>query len=236
MSEVINTPFIPVFGTWGRDGKQWWQDGSYLLAFMKDHGLIPVRDEDNKPFKWSGDLNGQWGWIKYLGLGRFLRDAGHSDWRACGDALSYFMDSSVPYEARNLLVHSHGLQGTMYCCAEGKKIRRLVSMGSPFRKDMGKIIEQARPNIGEWVHVMDAHWDKMGQLGEFGDGQISFNREHPAADLNVKFDGVGHSDMLNNPMFFPFWTVPVDHEHPISIVQFLSGASVKPVGSTAPAA
>lgn len=233
MTEVVNTPFIPVFGTWGRDGrKQWWQDNSYLMSFLAQHSLTPVRDEDGRPFRWSGDLNGQWGWLRWFGLG-WLVKTDHRDWQACGDALTYFMDKNVPYEARNLLVHSHGLQGILYCCADGKKIRRLVSMGSPYRKDMGAIIDKARPNIGEWIHVMDSHWDRMGQLGELGDGQISFSREHPAADFNVKFDGIGHSDMLTNPMFFPFWTVPIDPEHPISVVQFLCGASVRTAPATA---
>lgn len=196
--------FLPVPGTWGyRDS--WFLFGpwiDYLLA----RGFAAIRDEDGAPYRWSTRLAGLAGLlakIPFLNRLRLVRDD-KIDWEAGGDSLAYFMDDDVPYEDRNLIAHSWGGAVVAYGCRR-RKIRALITIGTPWRKDLEDVWAAARPNIGYWLHVYDADDDKVSVGGSIGDGELGTNRRHPLANKNLPLKGIGHSGLLNDPKVFDLW-------------------------------
>ena len=180
----------------------WWEPGSPLVKYLAAFGLLQAAE----PFEWSGDLDGHWGWLPWNWFG----SNEHRDWRSAGSALRYYL-APIDYQHRNVVAHSHGLQVALYATAgygwrQPVKIRRLISVGSPVRKDMEDITQKARPNIGQWIHIYDPTGKDETQLaGEFGDGRIGPVRINPFADSSIGIPGVGHSEILRMPQQFRHW-------------------------------
>ena len=194
---IINLQYLPIQGThaWSTKDKendgQWWHRSSKFASFLAEHGLFVLEHKDGQ-FVWSTDLDG-------------LGQRSMNDWVAAGKALKYYM-ACVPYSQRNLIVHSHGLQPALFACADGLKIRRLVSVCSPVRKDMMATAKDARPNIGRWLHIYALGWkDKMARLGQLFDGNLSLKTTHPLADINAGVKGAGHSSVICEEEFFHHW-------------------------------
>lgn len=209
--------FLPIQGTWGwgRGSKaRWWQSGTPFVEFFAASGLALIDPDD--PFVWNTNVDGASPtWLPFSDK--------HRDW-ICGginlrqrlkpspygpDAASY-----IPYEDRNLVAHSHGLQVALYAaagitasgaCTKPLRIRRLVSVMGPVRDDMTEIAEIARPQIGEWLHLCSDHSDLVQVLGGVLDGRFGIVREHPLADRNEKIAGVGHTGLLEDPDYFHYW-------------------------------
>lgn len=198
------TRFLPIAGTWSFDDP-WYQQGPWL-DYMAAHGFLPVRDEDGAPFRWTTNLNGLGNLLRRIPLVNRLPSVRHDewDWRAGGDALAYFMDSDVEIEDRNLVAHSHGGPVVAFACAR-RRIRTLITIGTPARADLQQVWTKARPNIGYWLHVMDADADEIGWLGGIGDGRVSTSRLQPLADRNLLLKDISHSNLLRNPAFFDLW-------------------------------
>lgn len=201
------TTYLPVQGTWGwgrGSALRWWQVGSPFHAFLAGHGLELLCPSD--PFVWTSNLDGLKPWSRL------------NEWRCAGINLRQHLkppllsdELYVPYEKRNLIVHSHGLQVALYAAAgsEGAprlRIHRLISIGSPVRDDMMDVARQARPNIGEWLHVHSDSSDRTQWLGGLFDGALGIVRTHPLADVNVGIPQVGHSGILEDPALFRHWT------------------------------
>jgi hypothetical protein len=211
------TSYLPIQGTHGTygDGPQWWRPESDLAKFLLAHELKILKPED--PFIWSTDINGLGFLTKMFGSNR----KHHNDWVAGGAALRYYLDRPCkkcawPQEMikdRNLIAHSHGLQVVLYACAQGLRVRRLISVGSPIRADMfggpDSIAKRALPNIDAWLHIHDTtNMDIMQRLGEVGDGKIEWRGERKVPIGTVKDDGIagiGHSGVLCDPRFFGLW-------------------------------
>lgn len=202
------TTYLPVQGTWGwgrSSTLRWWQVGSPFTRFMAGHGLELLCAAD--PFVWTSNLDGLKPW----------QDK-HREWLCAGINLRqhlkpplYSADDYVPYERRNLIVHSHALQVALYAAAGAEgvprlRIHRLISIGSPVRDDMRAVAERARPNIGEWLHVASDSSDRTQWFGTLFDGTLGIVRKHPLADLNVIIPKVGHSGILEDPTHFSHWT------------------------------
>lgn len=198
------TRVLPVSGTWGyRD--TWYVFGAWV-DFMLGHGVEMIRDEDGQPFRWSSRLAGLAGLlakIPLLNKLRFVKDD-KIDWEAGGDALGYFMDDDVPYRDRNLVAHSWGGAVVAYACKR-RTIRVLITIGTPWRKDLEAVWAAARPNIACWVHVYDADFDKTSFGGSIGDGHVGTDRRQPLANLNLPIKGIGHSGLLREPALFDRW-------------------------------
>lgn len=201
------TYYLPIQGTHGWDNKptlRWWQASSPFVAYLAQHGLQLVAGGED-PFIWSTDVDG----LPSLGSRKLLR------WQAAGLNLRRYCKPGpagapegthyVPYESRNFISHSHGLQVVLCAAAAGLRVRRLVSITGPVRDDMMPIAKAARPNIAEWLHVASDRSDVTQWLGELFDGALGIVREHPLADRNVCVKKVGHSRLLEDPAAFPEW-------------------------------
>lgn len=200
--------YIPIPGTHGDNGEPtglWWQSGSPFARFMYRAGLCHLNED--RPFTWSTDLNGHRVWRRFLGL----RDP-HRDWIACGYALSYYLwpaqqqEDYVDIAERNIVAHSHAGQGVFYACAlGGLRINRLITIGTPVRRDMRHIVRRARPNIGQWLHIRSesdttAIWGGIGD-GAFG-AQRTFWGEEDWTDI---VPDIGHSGVLHDENLFHYW-------------------------------
>ncbi len=186
--------YIAVPGTWGwslGQTKAWWQEGSPFHRFMVEHGFH--QDHAERSF-WSTRLDG-------VSLWQCLRrsQAARRSWAHGGKVLHHFLtEHTEPGKKRRVICHSHGLQVVLYACAQGAQIDRLISLGSPVRKDMRSTAELARPNIVDWTHVASDRSDTTQIFGELFDGAFGIVREHPLADKNIIIPSVGHSQLLRD--------------------------------------
>lgn len=215
---MATTFYVPVQGTWSlydKDGKpQWWRPESEFSKFMLSKGLRILRPDD--PFYWSTDVNGTKFWNRWFGDS--TKD--HGDWIAGGAALRYYLDRPCikcgwhqeQVRHRNLIAHSHGLQVVLYACAQGLRVRRLISVGSPIRADMfegeNSVAKKALKNIDGWLHIHDnTLTDRMQIFGEFGDGEFfGQSREVPFGTVvNDGLDKIGHSQILWTPEKIKLW-------------------------------
>jgi hypothetical protein len=205
---------VPIAGTEGW-GDPWWQDGSPWLQALENANCRAWR-LDGRPFRWSTDLDGAnvvacaWNALRGL-LRRTRHPVLHRDWRAGGDACGYYL-RDVPYEARNLVAHSHGGQVALYTAADGTPIRTLVTVGTPVRGDMEDVYAAARPHIGWHLHVCDAVFDLWGTLGQLFDGDVRIERTWPKVvaggpgpDLTLTLEHIGHTKLLHDPREVHRW-------------------------------
>lgn len=210
MSVGVTRPCVlPIPGTHGDDGEPtglWWHDGSPLMRYFAEDGLGHLNAE--RPFTWSTDLNGHRFWRRWFGA----RDD-HRDWIAGGYALSYYawpvrdLDQYLSINERNFIAHSHAGQVVFYACAlGGLRVNRLVTVGTPIRRDMQAIIARARPMIGQWLHIRGDH-DNVAIWGGLGDGRISRSRDFKddGPDWTDVVPGIGHSRVLTDPTQFHHW-------------------------------
>lgn len=139
-----------------------------------------------------------------------LENGAHADWIAGGYALNYML-MCRPYEERNIVAHSHGGNVAAYAAGRaGLKVRSLITVCTPVRKDMLKIYADAKPAIGWWRHVYADGWDLWQRLGEAFDGSIGWKRDMPNADQNVGIKGISHATLLEDPKRFPLFLKQVD--------------------------
>ena len=112
---------VLVSGTWGA---QWAQDGTPFRQMLAKNGVDVVLP----PFEWSEDVSG---------IPSFFTGGKHSDWKAGGFAFGLFM-ARIPFEDRIVLAHSYGGNVCAYGLISrlGVPIRRLVTIGTPYREDM----------------------------------------------------------------------------------------------------
>lgn len=195
------TPYIPVQGThaWDEDplNFQWWEPGSAFTQYLQTLGLALI--DLALPFLWSTELDG-------VGIGNK-----QTTWKGAGHALRYFIGDQfpmgLPFEKRNVIAHSHGGQVVFYACAHGLKLRNLITVGTPVRGDMEKIVKAARPNIGYWLHICDSKHDFTSLAGALFDGTFRVEHEFDLADRNdnCKDLNINHSKILNEPSRFGLW-------------------------------
>lgn len=190
---------IPVHGTFTvpTKGMAWHMKGSAFHTAAKAAGLDYVNGEHG-PFEWSGDLDGA-----------LAGKRAHTDWEAAGKALRYYMHD-LPYEDRNVVTHSHGLQVALFAAAQGTKFRRLVSITGPIRQDLMAVAKQAKPNIGPWLHLY-CPTDMVQWMGGCAlDLSLRWpKREHPLATANLRVPKVGHSGLLSDSRYIPAAVVEV---------------------------
>lgn len=190
--------YLPIQGThaWREKG-EWWQPDSPFVSSMRDCGHELLSPE--QPFVWSTDLNG----ISLRSL--FGVRASHNDWRAGGHALTYYL-RAIPFDDRNLIAHSHGLQVVLYAAAtRSVAIRSVIAIASPERADMDEVAQQGRPSIDRWVHVCDPRADWVAWLGQITDGRWFGSRRCEHADVVLELPGVSHSGLLRDQKHFHHW-------------------------------
>jgi hypothetical protein len=192
---------ICVHGTWGADfentSDQWWEYGSPFCLYLGKAGFNTVVCDEE--FQWSGNADGLarlWPW-------NWFRTPEQRTWKAGGRALGYYL-KGIDYADRNILAHSHGGQVALLAAARGVKMRRLITIGTPVRKDMQGTVEKARPNIHRWLHIIDPRDDDIQIYGGIGDGELGVNRLFTHADVIGTMAG-GHSSILNDPKRFDLW-------------------------------
>lgn len=188
---------VLVAGTngWRNDSSvDWYVPGHRFGKYLKENG-IEIETDGPLPFIWSTDLDGVLGEAK-----------GNVDWAAGGAALSYFVRMKGK-ESVDIVAHSHGLQVVLYAIAfHGLKVRHLMTFGSPVRKDMEKVAVAARQNITKWIHIYSDKSDKWQIFGELFDGHFGIVRKHPLADENDFVPKVGHTELLEDPKQYHYWT------------------------------
>jgi hypothetical protein len=207
------TRVIVVPGTWGRE-QDWYRPWSPWARYLVSLG-VEVFEPNGRPFLWSTDAGGWQGWRRWFGR-TSTRD--HWDWMAGGDALFNLIvpplapERRIPPAETRVISHSHGLQVVLYACAYGLKIDTLIDIAGPVRADMRPILDAARPNIRQWLHVHSDGSDKMQWLGELGDGTLGIVRGVTLPGVvNHALPKAGHSGVLRDPVWFPrFWPGAVD--------------------------
>jgi hypothetical protein len=186
----VTTPVVLIEGTWGGT---WASDpASPFRDLLRRHGCSALVFEG-----WSTDVDG---------VPSLWRRGKHADWIAGGHALAYFL-RGLPYEARNIVCHSHGVASALYCGAlEREPIRRLITVCAPVRRDMQDVADAAKPYIGRWRQISSNQGDPMQRLGELFDGHFGWGeRKWRQADENLSIPGIGHSKLLNDPTFLDLW-------------------------------
>lgn len=199
----MNTRTVMIPGTYSwRDDKRadWYTQASPFDQYLNAQGIPTVFTPDGMPFIWSTNLGGVG-----FGSGDLI------GWAAAGYGLYNFcvpplcMEKRIPGNELCVIAHSHALQVVLYAAKFGLKISTLVSVGSPVRRDMLEVAEEARPNIHRWLHLHSDKSDKWQWFGELFDGHLGVVREHPLADTNDTVPGVGHSSLLRDPTKFDLW-------------------------------
>jgi hypothetical protein len=152
---------------------------------------------------WTGDVDGLPKWLSWF------KRAKYSDWSTGGTFLAWVL-LSMPYERRNILSHSHGIQVVAFAAeilkAKGQRIRRVVDVCGPVRSDLAPQYAALRETADYWLHIASKGGDKMQLFGEFGDGALGWVRENRAAHRNVVIPGIGHSGLLYEAKLFPEWS------------------------------
>ena len=197
----MKTYYVPIVGTWGGE---WARSDSPFAQYLASCDFAPVFRE---PLDWTGDVD-------WLSFGRRR----HRDWRAGASALSYYLNppkpvddawrsTYVPILARNAIAHSHGGQVALYACADHDlKLRTLVTIGTPIRKDMADVAARAAKNIRRWMHLRSDRSDLWQLFGAIGDGRVGAYRDFPIAGVvNHAIPGIGHSGILERPEWFHLW-------------------------------
>lgn len=184
------TTVILVEGTFGGE---WARAKSPFCRLLRAHDFAPIRFQG-----WTGNVSG---------VPNILSKGHHRDWIAGGYALAYFLDR-LDYNDRNLVVHSHGLNPVLYgIVREQVRIRRLISVCSPVRRDMQTQASGAAPRIDRWRAVSSSDWDFWQWAGEVFDGHVQFSRQRcwPQAHENTPIARIGHSKLLNDHTFLDLW-------------------------------
>lgn len=187
--------YIPVMGTWDLDNAYgWWRKDSAFSQYAESENIVLF---PRPPFIWSSDIDGV---FELVGKNTY------SDWRAAGASLSYYLEN-IQHSHRNIIAHSHGLQ--VVACAIfffGVDIRTLTTIGSPIRKDFYPQYSAIQNKCDRWQHIYDTKFDLFGQLGMLFDGTLSFDRSCPFATRNVAIENIAHTDILEGPDSFKYWT------------------------------
>lgn len=203
--------YSPVHGTWARKERHlptaWYNPTAEFARYHAQFGI--VHSCPDEPFTWDGRINGAQGWRRW-----FSNNTGdHLDWVTSGDALRWH--SRARGVADIYYGHSHGGNVLGYACANGLRIKVLVTIATPVRKDMEAVWKLARPNIGYWIHLHAMGDDWMQLFGQIGDGIWSPARQMiyrdktgrvtVAADQNYGLPLIQHSRMVSDPTCMPMW-------------------------------
>jgi hypothetical protein len=186
----IPTFYTPIGGTFsGIDSTpnavdHWWEKGSDFVNYLYTLNLVI---HPSAPFEWDGIIGG-------------IFDPGLRVWNAASRHFQCHV-GPLPYHERNFILHSHAGQFGFIAASRGLKIRNLITVGTPVRKDMESYIKLARPNIGAWLHIYDGRCDWVSIAGSLFDRRLKIQRNFPLADRNddVRAFKTGHSKMLAPP-------------------------------------
>ena len=186
------TSVVLVSGTWGA---QWAKPGSLLLQKFAQHNVEVLQPA----YEWSEDVSG----IPSLWTG-----GKHSDWRAGGYSFGLRM-AQLPYRQRIAIAHSYGGNVCAYglIASTAVPIRRLITVGTPFREDMRAIWKLAEKNVGYHLHVCDPSVPMIERVAQLFDGRWGFRAQvgHPTADLVVKIPKSKHSKVLDHEKLVEQW-------------------------------
>lgn len=192
MVPVSAAPVVLLMGTWGLSDSWWKPDGEIARMIGGLTGAPVV------PFKWTGNLGG------VLDLVPDDPDdpwdnGGLREWAIEAQHLIDFCWHTWPDVPVSLVAHSHGGNLATLAIAYGLKVRHLITVSTPPRRDLRPIYARATAlRTGQWWHLYGDWWrDWMGKLGQLGDGAFGWHRAIPEADRNVHVPGVGHSDILS---------------------------------------
>ncbi len=203
VSSGVKTPafYLPVAGThgWNEDPYKfdWWERGSAFNGFMAERNILL---HPRSPFEWSTELDGM-----------FQRN--FATWKAAARHLTCHLDQFHTFD-RNIIAHSHGGQVAILAAFYGCKIRNLITVGTPVRKEIEDLLPAAVGNIGYWLHIADGKNDMWSVFGAIGDGRVSVRHFFDMADRNdnIKGTGAGHTGILMKREFFPLWDTYAWHE------------------------
>lgn len=196
----MTTPLVLVAGTHGlRDYEQleklearamlaelpWWHPRSAFADQARAHSLQLV--DDVRPFLWSTDLDGLAG--------------SHTTWYAAGWALVYYAAAHQVQEL-DVVAHSHGGQvaafAACYAPLYGIRIRRLLTICTPVRRDMQRVRRRARGSVKGWYHAW-SDGDVWQEAGELADGQLGGGNAMPEpGTVNLFFSEYRHTGLLED--------------------------------------
>src|SRR3990167_6418911 len=168
---------ILVSGTWGLNGGRWWAPESPFWREAKKQGvqLHPA------PFVWSTAIDGI--------LGK------NSEWTDAAGALLAFC-AYHKLDLVNIISHSHGFSPCVYAATMGLKIKTLVAVAPPVRREVVELLPLGRKSVGRLVEIRGGRRDLMQLLGALFDGRLGFYRDLPGSEKIIEPEGT-HSGLLN---------------------------------------
>jgi hypothetical protein len=190
------TTYIPVQGTdsWDEDEAncQWWERGSEFTRHLAAENLVL---HARTPFEWSTSLDG------------IPTRRNHQIWKGAAKHLVCHLER-VPLDERNIIAHSHGGQVVFYALSYGLRINNLVTVGTPVRSDMERVVLSALGNMNYWHHIYDNCKDFTAIMGSLFDGKFRIRHNFDLADTSDNIKGIGHSKILNDAISIKLW----DHD------------------------
>jgi hypothetical protein len=188
--------YFPIPGTdaWDEDENkfQWYERGSSFTRHLASQKLVL---HARNPFLWSTSLDG------------IPTRRNHLIWKGAANHLICHLER-VPLGERNLIAHSHGGNVVFHAMAYGLRIRNLITVGTPVRSDMEKVILQGLGNVDYWHHIYDSSTDMTSILGALFDGKIRIRHSFDLANSQDNVKGIGHSKILNDEKHIALW----DHD------------------------
>ena len=182
--------YVPVAGThdWNPDeaGGRWWERDSAFATFMSRHD-VERRGRAAFPF-WSTALSGA----------LFVGPARRAWWHGAYVLADYL--EGLPFDERNVIALSHGGQVAAIAAGLVTGVHRLVTVGTPVRKDLARAYRRIRC---PWMHLYSTGWENRWQVfGELFDRGVRRRWDMPAPALNRRVEGIGHGDLLRDPERF----------------------------------
>ncbi len=183
------TTYVPVAGTFDWDPvatePHWWQPGSDFEQFMRARDFAPRAR--TWPF-WSTTPAGA------LIVGRAQRA-----WKHGAHVLADYLED-VADDDRNLIGFSHGGQVAAIAAAKHVNCARLVTVGTPVRKDLAEIYASVDC---PWLHLYSTGWENRWQFfGSLFDRGVRLRWAMPAPATNHRVEGTAHGGLLRRASEF----------------------------------
>ena len=169
---------IAVAGTHGgRHEKPWFHWGSDWWNEAERRGAQRAAVDRRR---WGGEIDGIFG--------------ENENWIIGGEYLWDFIVHSCNPSETVIVAHSHGgtVVGEAIC---GKmKVKALITLGTPVRRDTRLALGMMAEAAEAWTHIYSpSDWWQL--LGGIGDGHFSLRRKMRHAHRNIRVKGLSHADL-----------------------------------------
>jgi hypothetical protein len=170
---------------------RWWQRDGDLTRLWERHGF------QRYGWDYHGIDHPQWATVL---SGTAWADKDHRTWYRGAFGQETELEKLFK-EDRNVICHSHGGNLGVILALEAQKyiggLNSLITICTPVRKDMQEMYEAV---TCPWLHIYDGNfWTNRMQW--FG-ARLRFEMKMPGIAQNLKLEGIGHSELVRDPLRF----------------------------------